>query len=93
LLNADEELEVGLGSVGKLRIMRVLARRKEEAYTKYALERATGLKPVDIRSDLKSLTLMKWVKEYPYRPKKYKINMDNPTVAYLIDFFIKARYV
>jgi hypothetical protein len=93
LLNTDEELEAGLGSIGKLRIMRALARRKDEAYTKYALERATGLKPVDMRNDLKTLTQINWVKEHPYRPKKYRINTDNPTVSHLIDFFIKARYV
>lgn len=93
MLKANEELEAGLGSVGKLRIMRVLASRKEEAYTKYALERITGLKPADVRNDLKALTLIKWIKEYPYVPRKYKINVDHPTVTFLIEFFRKTGYI
>jgi hypothetical protein len=67
--NSWEEIELGLGSVGKLRILRVMLEKPNEAFTKYALEKATKLKPVDVRTNIRALVEVEWVKEYPY-PKK-----------------------
>jgi len=49
------EVEAGLGSVGKIRILKVMLEKPGQVFTKYGLERETGLKPVDVRSDLKAL--------------------------------------
>jgi Fic family protein len=82
-----EEAEEGLGSVGKIRILRQMVDRPEEYFTKYSLEKATGLKPVDVRRCLKALVELGWVKEYPCDPKTYRINMENETVKIVAELF------
>jgi hypothetical protein len=34
-----------------------------------------------------------WVKELPYEPKKYAINLENPKVRHLADFLKKVGYI
>jgi len=92
-MKAEEEMEEGLGSVGKLRILRVLAKNMDKRYTKYALEKQTGLKRINLRNNLRDLKSIGWVIEYDHEPKKYKLNKDNRTLNSLLDFFRKARYI
>jgi Fic family protein len=87
------EIENTLGSITKLKMLRVLSSNNNEYFTKYALEKMTGLKPVSVRSNLKDLTKIRWVTESPYKPTKYKINKENQTVKELIDFFKKIKYI
>jgi DNA-binding IclR family transcriptional regulator len=82
-----EELEKGLGSVGKIRILREMAEKHDEYFTKYALEKATGLKPIHVRRCLKALVELGWVKEFPCDPKTYRINMENGTVKIVAQLF------
>lgn len=81
------DIEAGLGSPGRIRILRVLLRRPGECFTRYALERLTGLKPVDVRRDLSVLVGLGWVRENPYDPRTYEINMDNEVVKVIAEFF------
>jgi Fic family protein len=81
-----------LGSVGRLKILRVLVEKPDEAVTKYSLEKSTKLKPVDVRADLKVLVEVGWVKEYPYQPRTYKINLENELVKHFSKFFQEIRY-
>jgi hypothetical protein len=81
------EVEAGLGSVGKIRILRTMFDKPNHVFTKYGLEKATRLKPVDVRSDLKTLIEIGWVKEHQYDPKTYEVNMENPAVKSLHTFF------
>jgi len=87
-----KEIETGLGSVGRLKILKEMIERSDDYFTKYMLERRTGLKPVDVRSNLKILIDLEWVKEYAYDPKTYKINMENDAVRLVAEFFRKIRY-
>lgn len=87
-----KDIERGLGSVGRIRILRRMIESSDEFFTKYALERRTGLKPVDVRSNLKVLVELDWVKEYPYDPRTYRVNMENETVRLLAEFFRKVKY-
>ena len=87
------EVEAGLGSVGKIRILRVMLEKPGQVFTKYGLERETGLKPVDVRSDLKALIEIGWVKEHQYDPKTYEVDMENPVVRHLYEFFKRVRRV
>jgi Fic family protein len=89
----EDEIENTLGSITKLKMLRVLSKNKNEYFTKYALEKMTGLKPMSVRSNLKDLTEIRWVIESPYKPTKYKINQENQTVKDLIDFFKKIKYI
>jgi len=88
-----KQVEQGLGSIGRLRILRVLASGEAASHTKYGLERATGLKPVDVRKHLKVLVDTGWVKEYDYNPPVYTLNHDDPRSMFLVDFFKKIGYL
>ncbi|MFQ6065395.1 MAG: hypothetical protein ACE5L6_07965 [Candidatus Bathyarchaeia archaeon] len=88
-----KQIEAGLGSVGKIRIMRIMFEKPNQVFTKYGLEKDTGLKPVDVRSDLKTLIEIGWVKEHQYDPKTYEVNMENPVVKHLYDFFKRIRHI
>jgi len=85
------EIEAGLGSVGRLKIMREMLEKPDEYFTRYMLERKTGLKPVDVRSNLKILTGLNWIKEYNYDPKTYKVNIEDEAVRLIAEFFRKIR--
>lgn len=84
-----EELEEGLGSVGKIRMLRVLISKPEEHFTKYMLERATGLKPKDVKKSLEVLVELGWVVEDPCDPKTYRINLENERVKILAELFCR----
>ncbi|MBS7635248.1 MarR family transcriptional regulator [Candidatus Bathyarchaeota archaeon] len=82
-----DDVEAGLGSPGRIRILRVLLRKPGERFTRYALERLTGLKPVDVRRNLSVLVSLGWVRENPYDPRTYEVNMDNDVVKIIAEFF------
>lgn len=86
-----EDVEAGLGSVGRLRILRKMIEKPDGYFSKYALQKATGLKPIDVRRDLEILLSLGWVKEYGYEPKRYKINLENETVKAIAEFMRKFR--
>lgn len=86
-----KEIERGLGSVGRLRMLKRMIEKPNGYFTKYALERETGLKPTDVRSNLEVLIELNWVKEYNYDPKTYRINMENEVVRLIADLFRKIR--
>jgi DNA-binding transcriptional ArsR family regulator len=86
-----KKIEKGLGSKGRLRILRELAKRS--TMTKYALERKTGLSSICVRADLRSLVEIGWVREFPYRIRKYQINMDDKIVKETIDYFRRVGYL
>jgi len=88
-----KRIEKGLSSKGKLRIIRELAKRPENLLTKYALERKTGLKPVDVRANLKSLVEMGWVIEYRYRITKYQLNRKDEIVKDTVEYMRKVGYL
>ena len=87
-----EDVEEGLGSVGKIRILRVMVFNPEEHFTKYMLERATGLKPKDVRKSLQTLVDLGWVLENPCDPKTYRLNVEDETVKLIIEFFRRLRF-
>jgi Fic family protein len=86
-----EEFEEGLGGVGKIRILRLMIERPEKYFTKYMLEKATGLKPLDVRRSLKTLVELGWVKEYQCDPKTYRVNMENENVRAVAELFRKLK--
>jgi len=86
-----QEIETGLGSIGRLKILREMIEDPNQYFTKYSLERKTGLKPVDVRKNLKILTDLNWVREYAYDPRTYKVNMENEAVRLIAEFFRKIR--
>ncbi len=86
-----KELELGLGSGGRIRMLFTLAKRPERAYTKYALEQITGLKAVEVRRQLKILTQLGWVKVSSREPEIYQLNLENKIVKDLLQFFKRVK--
>jgi len=86
-----EELELGLGSGGRIRILFTLADKPEKAYTKYALEQITGLKAVEVRRQLKILTQLGWVKVASREPEIYQLNLENKIVKDLLQFLKRVK--
>lgn len=84
--NIWEELELGLGGGKKFKLLLHLALNPEKAFTKYSLSKATGLRTPSVERRLKALMEIGWVKENPYKPKTYQINLENEVVAMLVRF-------
>jgi len=87
-------LEVALGSVGTLRILRVLM-SCNKPLTKYAIQKATGLKAVDVKRDLEKLISIGWVKvlKGPVAPEKFLVNRDVEEVRVLEELFRASGYL
>jgi len=85
------ELEEAFGGGSRFRILLHLALHPEEAYTKYALVKATGVRTPSVEGQLKTLVEMGWVKEYPFTPRTYQINMEHETVKCFVEFLEKIR--
>jgi len=85
------ELEKGFGGGRKFRILLHLALHPEETYTKYGLVKATGMRTPSVGEHLKTLVEIGWVKEYPFTPRTYQINMDHEIVKYFLEFLEKIK--
>jgi hypothetical protein len=86
-----DELENGLGSLGKVRIMWFLAQHPSEAFTRYRLGKLLPLSPGDLKSDLRALIGLGWVKELTYKPTKYQLNTEDDHVRFLNEFFKRVQ--
>jgi hypothetical protein len=87
------EIDVGLGSIGRVRITAALARIPERRMTIYAIAAATGLKRVDIKANLSHLVRIGWVNAYASPPPtKYQINLSNTTACRWVEFLRSSGY-
>ena len=75
-----DELEVGLGSGAQFRVLLHLVLKPEEAYTKYGLVKATGLRTPAVTQHLERLVEISWAKKHNSIPATYQINHENETV-------------
>ena len=90
----DREVERGLGSVGKLKILRLLIERPDQVFTRYAIGQKISNDPASIRSDLKTLVELNWVNEFKVQHlSKYSINLDQDVVKQLSVFFQELRRI
>ena len=87
-----KDLEDGFGGGSRFRILLHLALHPEEAHTKYALVKATGVRTPSVEEQLKTLVNMGWVKEYPFTPKTYQINKEHKIVRAFMEFLEKIRW-
>ena len=89
-----EEIEQGMGSIGKLKILRLLLSDPSHAFTRYEIGKRIANDPVSIRNDLATLTRLNWIKHYKIQHlDKYSINLDHETIKALSDFFYTVRYL
>ena len=85
------EVEDGLGSAGRLKILRYLTEHSNRQYTKYSLACSTGLTSREMQRQIEILVALGWVKEFPHEPKTYKILMEDEVVTQVAEFFRNLR--
>lgn len=91
-MSPKDAIESGLGSIGKVKILKALAEENKMA-TLYLLHKKTGLKREDIKSNLDDLVEIGWVREAKYANAVYGLNRENEYVARLIQFFRDVGYI
>lgn len=91
-MNPKEAIESGLGSIGKVKILKALAEENKMA-TIYLLHKKTGLKREDIKGNLDDLVRIGWVREAKYANALYGLELENDFVARLVQFFKDTGYV
>ena len=84
-------IETGLGSIGKIKILKALAEEGKLA-TIYVLHKKTHLKREDIKNNLDDLIKIGWVKQAKYANIVYGINRENKYVSRLLEFFNDIGY-
>ncbi len=87
-----KQLELGFGGGSKFRVLLHLALNPKEAFTKYALVKATGLRTPSVESQLKTLVELGWAKEYSFTPKTYQVNAESEIVKLILELLQRARY-
>jgi DNA-binding transcriptional ArsR family regulator len=90
--NSKQIIETGLGSIGKIKIMKALAEENKLA-TIYVLHKKTHLKREDIKNNIVDLVRIGWVTQRKYANMMYGINRDNKYVNELIEFFNDVGYI
>jgi DNA-binding IclR family transcriptional regulator len=90
--SSKEIIETGLGTIGKIRIIKVLAEEGKLA-TVYALHKKTHLKREDIKNNLDDLVRIGWVTQTRYANAMYGINRENSYVSRLVEFFNDVGYI
>jgi hypothetical protein len=83
---------MGLGSIGKIKIIKALAEESKLA-TIYVLHKKTHLKRQDIKNNLNDLVGIGWVTQSKYANLMYGINRENKFVSKLLEFFNDTGYI
>jgi response regulator of citrate/malate metabolism len=91
-LNAKDTIEKGLGSLGKIKLVKALA-EEDRMMTIYSLHKKTHLKRDDIKRNLKDLVEIEWVIEEKLANVLYRLNRQNEIVQHLLTFFKNVEYI
>jgi hypothetical protein len=91
-MSSKEIIEIGLGSIGKIKIIRALSEAEKMA-TIYALHKRTNLKREDIKRNLSDLIKIGWVRETKLANVMYSANKENEYVNHLTSFFRAVGYI
>ena len=91
-MSSKQIIEIGLGSIGKVKIIKALAEENKLA-TIYVLHKKTHLKREDIKNNISDLVKIGWVTQSKYANIMYGINRENKYVSELIKFFNNVGYI
>ena len=91
-MSSKQIIETGLGSIGKIKIIKALAEENKLA-TLYVLHKKTHLKREDIKNNVGDLLKIGWITQSKYANIMYGINRDNKYVSELIEFFKNVGYI
>lgn len=89
--DAKDAIETGIGSIGKVKIIKALVEEGKMA-TVYTLHKRTGLKRDDIKHNLDDLLRIGWIMQARYASVVYGLNNDNEYVSRLVQFFKDTGY-
>lgn len=78
--------------MGRIRILRYLTEHPNHQYTKYTLNRKTGLNSKEVQRQIQTLVDLGWVVEFPHEPKTYRANMEKRAVKLAAEFFHKLKF-
>jgi phage gp29-like protein len=87
-----EIIEIGLGSIGRLKIMRALA-EENKFMTIYTLHKKTRLKREHIKANLDELVRIGWVIHKMSPNSTYGIDQQNHYSRMLVKFFKETGYL
>lgn len=85
-------MEIGLGSIGKIKIIRALA-EENKLTTIYVLHKKTHLKREDIKTNVNDLVKIGWVNQSRYANVMYAINKENRYISELVNYFNDVGYI
>ncbi|HEY6405796.1 MAG TPA: hypothetical protein VIX38_06940 [Nitrososphaeraceae archaeon] len=91
-MNAKDTIEKGLGSLGKIKLVKALA-EEDRMMTIYGLHKKTHLKREDIKRNLGDLVEIDWVIEEKLANVLYRLNRQNENVQHLLTFFKNVEYI
>jgi hypothetical protein len=91
-LNGKDTIEKGLGSLGKIKLVKALA-EENRMMTIYSLHKKTHLKREDIKRNLGDLVEIEWVIEEKLANVLYRLNRQNENVQHLLTFFKNVEYI
>ena len=91
-MSSKQIIEIGLGSIGKIKIIKALAEENKLA-TVCVLHKKTHLKREDIKNNISDLVKIGWVTQSKYANMMYGINRDNKYVSELLEFFNNVGYM
>ncbi len=87
------ELEAGLGTGPRFRVLLHLALHPEESFTKYALVKATGLRTPAVTEQIERLSELGWIKRHELFPAKHQICLNNIVARLIHELFCSFRGV
>jgi hypothetical protein len=88
-----KDLEAGLGCGAQFRVLWHLILKPEEAYTRYGLVKATGLRTPAITEQLERLSDLGWVKKHESSPITYQACLENEVVRLIYELFCELKGV
>ncbi len=89
-----DEVETALSSLGKLKILRLLMKNPDHAFTRYEIGKKIPINPRNIKNNVQALFEIGWLTELKYGYlQKYSINMDHNIVQHLSNFFRDIGYI
>ena len=91
-MNSKQIMEIGLGSIGKIKIIRALA-EENKLTTIYVLHKKTHLKREDIKTNVNDLVKIGWVNQSRYANVMYAINKENRYISELVNYFNDVGYI
>jgi response regulator of citrate/malate metabolism len=88
------EVEKGICGAGKLKILRLLMKSPNHAFTRYEIGKTVPTDSTSIRRNLKTLVQINWVTDFQVQHlNKYSINLEKEIVKRLADFLREIRYI